>query len=115
MTRNRNLGMTLYTKPGGLSGFLFGGPAGPPISRCPVREIARLQVCAEVRRVKALAARPPRELRGVPPARLRPDIRVEPFEHGAEIAGGDPRVEVGHAAPYRREPLRRVHGPQRVA
>ena len=85
---------------------------------CSVRsraEVARLQVRAQVRRVKRFAARAYDEFGRVPAARLRPDIRVEPGEHRREIARGDARVDVRHRAPDGRKPLRRVHRAQRVA
>src|SRR5213083_2187624 len=82
--------------------------------RMEMLRVARLQVLAEMRGVERLAARAPYELRRLPARALQPDVLAQPVEDRGELARADALIEVGVVLADGGEPLRRVHGAERV-
>src|SRR5690606_27903362 len=78
-------------------------------------EVACLEVPAQVLGIEWRTTRALRELGGLEPAGLFPDVRAQPAEHTIEVTARDVGLERRLRAPQRREPLRRIHRAERVA
>src|SRR6185437_1867331 len=90
------------------------GCAAPP-SATGACEVARFEMSPEMDRVERLSAGALRKFRRRPAAGLQPDVLAQPVEDRREVTRGDAGVEAWRDLSHRGEPLRRLHGAQRVA